>query len=77
MIWICAYLGHAPISLEKAVENVTLTGIPAPIAASIVKAYESVRNGGSVMATDTVERVTGRRPMRFDEWARAHVEHFA
>lgn len=65
------------ISLEKAVENLTRTGIPAPIAASIVKAYESVRDGGGVMATDTVERVTGRRPMRFDEWARAHIERFA
>jgi len=65
------------ISLEKAVQNLTQTGIPAPIAASIAKAYESVRDGGGVMATDTVERVTGRRPMRFEEWTRAHIERFA
>ncbi len=65
------------ISLETARQNLVQNGIPEVIAASVVQAYQAVREGLNVAQTDTVEQVTGRSPMRFGEWVRGHVGQFA
>ncbi|CAB3717410.1 NAD(P)H-binding protein [Trinickia soli] len=66
----------ADITLEQATDNLTRAGLPQPIAASVVKAYEQVKAGRAAKATDTVERLLGRKPLRFEQWLQTHVEHF-
>lgn len=64
------------ITLDEAAENLARFGLPQPIAASVVRAYEAVKAGRAASMTDTVERVLGRQPMRFEQWLRRHVDRF-
>lgn len=61
----------------KAVEGLVANGIPEPVAAALGQSFEAIRAGRVTRMTDTVERVTGRRPHTFEEWAERHVERFA
>lgn len=64
------------VTLDQALENLTRAGVPQPIAASVVKAYEQVKAGIAATTVDTVERVLGRKPMRFEQWLKTHAERF-
>ncbi|WP_206957045.1 NAD(P)H-binding protein [Trinickia acidisoli] len=64
------------ITLDVAAANLTRVGIPEPIAASIVKSFEAVKAGRGTMTTDTVERVLGRKPLRFEQWLKMHIDRF-
>lgn len=64
------------ITLEEAAQNLARAGLPQPIAASVVKAYEEVKAGRAAGPTDTVERLLGRKPVRFEQWLKAHAERF-
>lgn len=64
------------ITLDQAIENFMRIGLPQPIAASVVKSFEAVKAGRGARTTDTVERVLGRKPMRFEAWVKAHIERF-
>ena len=64
------------ITLDEAVDNLTRAGVPQPIAASIVKSYEAVKEGRAATKTDTVERLLGRQPLRFEQWLDLHIDRF-
>ena len=64
------------ISIETAVENLIRGGIPAPLAQAVGKSYQAVRNGLNISITNTVEQVTGRRPMTFEDWTRKYAARF-
>jgi uncharacterized protein YbjT (DUF2867 family) len=64
------------ITLDEAVQNFVRSGIPQPIAASVVKSFEAVKAGRAATMTDTVERWLGRKPMRFEAWLKAHIDRF-
>src|SRR5262249_53298798 len=61
------------IPIETAIQNLIRAGIPAQVAAAVGESYEAVRNGRVVAVKDTVEKLTGHKPMMFEAWARAHV----
>ncbi|MGG1947846.1 NAD(P)H-binding protein [Trinickia sp. NRRL B-1857] len=64
------------ITLDQAVENLTQAGVPQQVAASIVKSYASVREGRSAVTSETVERILGRKPLRFEQWVKMHADRF-
>jgi uncharacterized protein YbjT (DUF2867 family) len=64
------------ITVETAIENMTRAGLPAPLARAVGESYRSVRDGGILGVTDTVEKVTGAKPMTFESWARKHAARF-
>jgi uncharacterized protein YbjT (DUF2867 family) len=64
------------ITLDEATANLARFGLPQPVAASVVRAYEAVKAGRAATMSDTVERVLGRKPMRFEQWLRQHVDRF-
>jgi (4-alkanoyl-5-oxo-2,5-dihydrofuran-3-yl)methyl phosphate reductase len=70
-------LRSVDVPVETAVQNFIAAGIPAPIAAAVGESYQSVRNSRLVAMKDGVERVTGRKPMTFEAWARKHASRFA
>jgi uncharacterized protein YbjT (DUF2867 family) len=74
--WLDRPLRCVDITLDQAVENLARAGIPHPIAASIVKSYESVREGRGATVSDTVERLLGRKPLRFEQWLKMHIDAF-
>lgn len=57
------------ISVEAAVEGLEKRGVPPVMAKAIGESYSAVREGRAVRATDTVERLTNRPPIRFRDWA--------
>jgi uncharacterized protein YbjT (DUF2867 family) len=65
------------IPVETLVQNFVRAGIPKTMAAAVGESYEAVRNGRIIATKDTVEQVTGRKPMTFEAWARKHAERFA
>jgi uncharacterized protein YbjT (DUF2867 family) len=64
------------VPVETAVQTLIRTGVPEQIAAAVGESYQAVRNGRIVAFTDTVEKVTGRKPMTFETWARQHASRF-
>ncbi|RDU97628.1 NAD(P)H-binding protein [Trinickia dinghuensis] len=64
------------ITLDEAIENFTRIGVPQPVAASVAKSYEAVKAGRATHVTDTVERLLGRKPLRFEQWVKAHIDRF-
>ena len=64
------------VPVEKAAENLIRAGVPAQMAAAVAESFAAVRNGRIVAITDTVEKVTGHKPMTFEAWARKHAARF-
>jgi len=64
------------IPVETAVENLVRAGIPAQMAAAVGQSFAAVRDGRAFEITDTVARVTGRKPMTFAAWANKHASRF-
>ena len=65
------------ITIEAAVQNLIRAGIPAPIAAGVGRSFEMVRDGQGMAIRATVQKVTGKAPMTFREWAVKHAARFA
>lgn len=65
------------IPVETAVGAFIRQGIPEPIARAVGESYAAVRDGRIVAFTDTVEKITGHKPMTFEAWARKHAARFA
>lgn len=66
------------VPMEVAVEGLIRSGVPAELAAAVGESFQAFRErrSGSEMK-DTVERLTGKRPMTFEAWARKHATRFA
>lgn len=65
------------VPVEAAVQDFIRGGVPEQVAASVGQSFAAIRDGRGAAVTDTVERVTGKRPMTFEEWARKHASRFA
>jgi uncharacterized protein YbjT (DUF2867 family) len=65
------------VPIEAAVEGLKRNGLPEPVARAVAASFEAIRDGRVTEVSDTVERVTGRPPMRFAEWARKHAARLA
>lgn len=64
---------HERVTQQQVQDRIARSGIPATFAEVLAALEESLRAGGGAAVTDTVERVTGRPPRRFAEWAGAHT----
>jgi uncharacterized protein YbjT (DUF2867 family) len=64
------------VPIERAAENLIRAGVPAQMAAAVAESFAAVRNGRVVTITDTVEKVTGHKPMTFKTWASKHAAQF-
>jgi uncharacterized protein YbjT (DUF2867 family) len=64
------------VPVQTAVENMIRAGVPPQLAAGVGQSYEAVRNGWAVAMTDTVQKVTGKKPMSFEAWCRIHASRF-
>lgn len=66
------------VSMEVAVQGLIRSGVPAELAAAVGESFQAFRERRSVSEMkDTVERLTGRRPMTFEAWAQKHATRFA
>ncbi|WP_437738317.1 SDR family oxidoreductase [Sorangium sp. So ce1335] len=65
------------VSVDAVKRRMIESGMPASLAAALGELIERIRSGSGAMKTDTVERVTGRKPTTFEAWARAHARAWA
>lgn len=81
---IAAALGEAsgrevtfvPVPDEAAREGMLAAGMPRWLADALVLAFVQLRAGAAAEVTDTFERLTGRSPHTFADWAREHAGAF-
>jgi len=64
------------ISDEEARQRYSATGASAPDADAHVALWHAIREGRLARKTDTVERVLGRKPIRFDQWVAENAAAF-
>jgi len=51
-------------------------GAPEPLVEARLSILRAIRDGRLATVTDTVERVLGRNPITFDQWARENAAAF-
>ena len=61
------------VPIEAAVEGLKRNGVPEPVAQAVAASFAAIRDGRVTEVSNTVERVTGRPPLRFAEWAQKHA----
>lgn len=64
---------HVKVDPDAARRHMMSAGMPEPYARFLVSLDEAIRQGAEGRVTDTVERVTGRKPRSFEAFARAHA----
>jgi uncharacterized protein YbjT (DUF2867 family) len=64
------------ISEEEERRQQVAWGATAPLIEARLGIFRAIREGRMAAVTDTVERVTGREPITFDEWARGNAAAF-
>ena len=78
---LARYLGKplrtVDIPVEKAAERLRAMGLPPQVAAAVAESVGSLRAGRGRRVTDTVQRVTGRPPRTYEQWAKEHAARFA
>ena len=52
-------------------------GLPLQLAAALGESIAVVRDGRAEDVTDSVERIIGRKPMTFAQWAQKHATQFS
>jgi uncharacterized protein YbjT (DUF2867 family) len=65
------------VPAEAAVQGLVSNGVPPHVATALGESFTAIREGRAAAVTDTVERVTGRNPRSFAEWAQEHAARFA
>jgi uncharacterized protein YbjT (DUF2867 family) len=65
------------VPTETAIQGLIRAGVPAQVAAAVGQSFEAVRDGRGAAVKDTVERVTGNQPKKFEAWARENASRFA
>jgi uncharacterized protein YbjT (DUF2867 family) len=66
-----------PVAAEAAVEQLVKNGIPPHVAQALGQTFTARRDGLTEAMTDTVERVTGRKPRSYESWVRENAARFA
>ncbi len=67
---------HVRVDEDAARAHLVKAGVPAPYAAFLVRLDLAIRDGAEDRVTDVVQRVTGRAPRAFRDFARAHAHAF-
>src|SRR5882724_11233811 len=65
------------VPVQAVVNELIRAGIPAQMAGAVGQSFEAVRDGRAAMTTETVAKVTGRRPKTFATWARENAPLFS
>jgi uncharacterized protein YbjT (DUF2867 family) len=65
------------VPADAAVEALRKNGIPPQVAGALGESFAAIRDGRAAVVTDTVERITGRRPGTYEAWVRKHAARFA
>jgi uncharacterized protein YbjT (DUF2867 family) len=58
---------------EVAYQGMISSGVPDTQAQGIIRYFEAVRKGQVYPPTDTIKRLLGRQPRRFDDWVTGHL----
>jgi uncharacterized protein YbjT (DUF2867 family) len=58
---------------EVAYQGMISSGVPDTQAQGIIRYFEAVRQGQVYPPTDTIQRLLGRQPRRFDDWIAGHL----
>lgn len=64
------------LSEEESVHAMVKGGLPQFLASAVVESFRDIREGKTAPTFDTVERVTGRKPMTFRAWAERNAFRF-
>jgi uncharacterized protein YbjT (DUF2867 family) len=64
---------YHPLTEEQMVEGARALGMPEPAIASLTVLYSVVRQGLAAAVTHDVETIIGRKPLEFENFARAAV----
>jgi hypothetical protein len=65
-----------PISEDEVRRRMTEEGDGAEMIAAHLSIYRAIREGRLAGVTDTVERVTGRKPVTFERWIDENLAAF-
>ncbi|MGB6429507.1 MAG: NAD(P)H-binding protein [Candidatus Acidiferrales bacterium] len=65
-----------PISEEQERAQMMASGDPAEIVSAHISIYRAIREGRLAGVTNNVERVIGRKPITFDQWAQENAAAF-
>jgi (4-alkanoyl-5-oxo-2,5-dihydrofuran-3-yl)methyl phosphate reductase len=65
------------VPAEAAVEGMKKNGLPPQLAAALGESIAVVRDGRAEQVTDSFERIIGRKPITFAQWAQKHAAQFA
>ncbi|HTU93393.1 MAG TPA: SDR family oxidoreductase [Gemmataceae bacterium] len=69
-------LDFQAISDEEACQQQIEWGTPQPLIEARLSIFRAIRAGRLATVTDTVQRILGRKPITFDEWAREQAAAF-
>jgi (4-alkanoyl-5-oxo-2,5-dihydrofuran-3-yl)methyl phosphate reductase len=69
-------LRFQPISDDEARRQHLAWGAPAPLVEARLSIFRAIREGRLAEVTDHVERVVGRKPLAFDQWAQQNAAAF-
>ena len=67
---------YVPVDDAAALEDMRKSGMPAYLIEALLPFAEVVRSGRAAKVFDTVEELTGRRPLTFADWARQNTAAF-
>jgi uncharacterized protein YbjT (DUF2867 family) len=70
-------VAYASVAPEQFRSRLLESGTPEWYAEMLLELYAIIRAGHAALVTDTVEKVTGRPPLRFDDFARESAHVFA
>jgi uncharacterized protein YbjT (DUF2867 family) len=65
------------LSEEEAVQVIAKGGLPQFLASAVVESFRDIRQGKTAPTFDTVEKVTGRKPVAFTTWVKQNAFRFA
>jgi uncharacterized protein YbjT (DUF2867 family) len=69
-------LRFEPISDEQERRQMMADGDPEEVVAAHLSIYRAIREGRLAAVTNTVERILGRKPIRFDQWVQENAAAF-
>jgi uncharacterized protein YbjT (DUF2867 family) len=61
---------------DVAQQGMLMSGMPAEYAEAVMNLMLAMHAGHAEFVSDTFERLTGRKPMSFEDWVRKHIDAF-
>lgn len=68
---------YVDVPSEQLIAGMTAAGVPRWLASDLALLGEEIAGGAFASTTDVVERVAGRRPITFEQFAEEHRQRFA